>query len=167
MSSLNTMSWVGVAVVSLFAVGCGQPEAVEAGADLATSTQALDRCNDEGAFDVSGVFQAMGRFPAAMACADFNGDRQVDLAVTDPDSGTVSVFLNQGDGTLASQVSFPVEGGSAVVARDIDADGWVDLAVTNGSDGTVSVLRGHGPGGFAAQVSFASLPSAEALAVAE
>jgi hypothetical protein len=60
----------------------------------------------------------------------------------------VSVLLGQGDGTLAAQVTFPVEGGSAVAARDADADGWVDLEVTNTADGTVSLLRGHGPGGF-------------------
>jgi hypothetical protein len=92
--------------------------------------------------------------PATMAWADFNGDGRVDLAVAEPGSGTVSVFLSQEDGTLAPQVSFPAEG-SAVEARDFDADGFVDLAVTSDADGTVSMLWGHGPGGFSAEATFA------------
>jgi hypothetical protein len=86
----------------------------------------------------------------SQAVADFNGDGQADLAVVSPERGVVSVFLGQEDGTLASEVTFPVESGSALAAQDADADGWVDLAVTNEADETVQVLHGHGPGGFSA-----------------
>jgi hypothetical protein len=136
MSSVKTMSWVGFAVVSLFSVGCGGLEASEAGSTLGTSTQALEQCNDEAAFELSGISRMMGRFPSAMACADFNGDGLVDLAVGAPDSGEVDVFLNMGDGKVSQQFTF-------------NEDGWVDLAVTNDADGTVSFLMGQGPGGFA------------------
>lgn len=96
------------------------------------------------------VLFSIGCGESAPAVADFNGDGREDLAVVSPDRGGVSVFLGQEDGTLASEVVFPVEGASAVAAQDADADGWVDLVVTNEVDGTVQVLHGHGPGGFSA-----------------
>jgi hypothetical protein len=111
MFSVSKLSWVAVAVVVLFSVGCGE---------------------------------------SAPAVADFNGDGREDLAVMSPDQGAVSVFLGQEDGTLASEIIFPVGGGTAVAAQDADADGWVDLAVMDEAGGTVQMLRGHGPGGFSA-----------------
>jgi hypothetical protein len=138
MFSVSKLSWVGVAVVVLFGIGCGEPyQAVEIPGGMRLSAQDLEGCGD---------------FPAAMACADFNGDGQIDLAVANPEQGGVSVFLGQEDGTLASEVIFPVEGGSALEAQDADADGWVDLAVTNEAGGAVQVLYGHGPGGFSPAV---------------
>lgn len=153
MSPVSKMSWVGAAVVVLFSIGCGEPsQAVETQGGLGLSTQALAGCTDNAAFDVHSISRATGEFPAAVACADFNGDGLADLAVASPGRGVVSVFLGQGDGVLAPEVTFPMEGGSAVAARDADADGWVDLAVTNEADGTVQLLRGHGPGGFSPAV---------------
>jgi hypothetical protein len=96
------------------------------------------------------VLFGVGCGESAPAVADFNGDGRDDLALMSPDQGAVSVFLGQEDGTLASEVIFPVQGGSAVVAQDADADGWMDLAVMNDAGGTIQVLRGHGPGGFTA-----------------
>jgi VCBS repeat protein len=96
------------------------------------------------------VLFSVGCGESAPAVADFNGDGREDLAVMSPDQAAVSVFLGQEDGTLSSEIIFPVEGGSAVAAQDADADGWVDLAVMNDAGGTVQVLRGHGPGGFTA-----------------
>jgi hypothetical protein len=152
MSAVSKMSWVGAAVVVLFSIGCGgASEANGSGEGLSQSAQALLGCMDNAAFDVSAIASATGEFPAAMACADFNGDGQMDLAVASPGSREVSVFLGQ-DGVLASRVTFPVEGGSALVAQDFNADGWVDLSVTNAADGTVRLLQGHGPGGFAPAV---------------
>ena len=152
MSAVSKMSWVGAVVVVLFSIGCGgSSEPVGTGETLSQGTQALSGCMDNAAFDVSAIVSATGEFPAAMACADFNGDGEMDLAVASPGSREVSVLLGQ-DGALASRVSFPMEGGSAVVARDVDADGWVDLSVTDAADGTVRVLKGYGPGGFAPAV---------------
>jgi FG-GAP-like repeat len=139
MFSASKMSWVGTAVAVLFSIGCGE------------SPEAMDGCTGNDAFDVHSISRAMGEFPAAMACADFNGDGLADLAVASPGRGAVSVFLGQDDGALAPEAAFPVKGGSAVAAEDADADGWVDLVVTE-ADGTVQVLRGHGPGGFSPAV---------------
>jgi hypothetical protein len=98
------------------------------------------------------VLFSIGCGDPSQAVADFNGDGRDDLAVVSPDRGEVSVFLGQEDGTLASEVTFPVGGSSVVAAQDADADGWVDLVVIHEADGTVQVLHGHGPGGFSPAV---------------
>ncbi|KFE62343.1 FG-GAP repeat domain-containing protein [Hyalangium minutum] len=141
MSAVSKTSWAGAVVVVLFSIGCGG----------ASESAGASGCMDNAAFDVSAILSATGEFPSAMACADFNGDGEMDLAVASPGSREVSVFLGQ-DGALASRVSFPVGGGSAVVARDFDADGWMDLSVTGAADGSVHLLKGYGPGGFAPAV---------------
>jgi len=69
--------------------------------------------------------------------------------VVNHNSGTVSVFLGNGDGTFQSQVTYATGSGpmSAAVG-DFNGDGIPDLAVTNMWGNTVSVLLGNGDGTF-------------------
>jgi hypothetical protein len=53
-----------------------------------------------------GTFQAQQVFPAGLRISsvvtgDFNGDGQLDFAVTNEDDETVDVYLNQGHGTFS------------------------------------------------------------------
>ncbi len=96
-----------------------------------------------------------GTAPYAVATGDFNGDGFADLAVENYDSGTVSVFLGNGDGTFKPQATYPVGGlPEGIVAADVNGDGKLDLIVTNTDDDTVSVLLGNGDGTFQAQVTY-------------
>ena len=47
-------------------------------------------------------FIATGHAPSSIAAADFNDDGHIDLAVTNQNDNTVSVFLGNGDGTFRS-----------------------------------------------------------------
>src|SRR5713226_1965687 len=47
-----------------------------------------------------------GASPHAEAIGDFNGDGKPDLAVVNFNSASVSVFLGNGDGTFAPQITF-------------------------------------------------------------
>ncbi len=47
---------------------------------------------------------------AAIAVADFNGDHNLDLAVANWASGTVSILLGNGDGTFQTHVDYSVGG---------------------------------------------------------
>ena len=87
---------------------------------------------------------------------DFNRDGKLDLAVADVASNTVSVLLNNGNGSFAPAVSYTV--GSApqsIAVADFNGDGKLDLAVSNGGSNTVSILPGNGDGTFGPAVNFA------------
>ncbi len=80
-----------------------------------------------------------------MAAADLNGDGKPDLAIANTGANTVSVLLNDGDGTFAPKVDYPTNAQPGwVVAADLNGDGALDLAVTcfgtNSAGYTVSVL---------------------------
>jgi DNA/RNA endonuclease YhcR with UshA esterase domain len=88
--------------------------------------------------------------------ADLDGDGDCDLAAT---GSHVSVFLNNGDGTFQTAVSYFVNiYAYSVFAADLDGDGYRDLAVANsfyaGGSGNVAVLINDGDGTFLAAVSY-------------
>jgi len=45
--------------------------------------------------------------PFSVAVGDFNRDGQTDLAVANSSSNTLSVFINNGNGTFAAKVDYP------------------------------------------------------------
>jgi hypothetical protein len=113
------------------------------------------------------TYSGGGDHPQSVAAGDFDGDGRPDLAVANIESGTVSVFLNTGDGTFLSQVMYPVgDAPYAVVVADFDGDGHPDLGVANG-EGTVSVLLNLGDGTFAPQQTWTTGVIPQSLAVGD
>ena len=87
-----------------------------------------------------------GTGPSSVATGDFNGDGNLDLAITNYGDNTVSVLLGNGGGTFQNQVVYSVASSpQSVVICDFNGDGKLDLAV--GGSG-VSVLLGNGNGTF-------------------
>src|SRR5450631_415092 len=93
----------------------------------------------------------------SIVAGDLNADGKADVAVVN-DQG-VSVFFNNGSGTLLAPVSFATGTGPAWIALgDLNGDGKADLAVanrgsSNGSElvgGDVAVLLNMGGGTFVA-----------------
>jgi Bacterial Ig-like domain (group 3)/FG-GAP-like repeat len=81
------------------------------------------------------------------------------------ETGGVSVFLGNGDGTFQAAQSYPSGGyeAYAVVVGDVNGDGKVDLIVANGcqsssqcTNGDVGVLLGNGDGTFQSATSYSS-----------
>jgi len=128
-----------------------------------------------------GTFQAPAKFPAGMyayylATADFNGDGSTDLAVTNNSIGsasTVSVLLNQGNGSFSSPVSYTVGNfPGTILAADFNGDGKVDLVALDNVTGIayvnkVWVLLGKGDGTFQPAVSTATGTGSGYLACAD
>jgi hypothetical protein len=112
-----------------------------------------------------------GGGPSSIVSGDFNGDGHTDLAVVnnrdivvvtavgrfgtilstavDPEPGSVSVLLGNGDGTFQAPRNFAVGlGAGSVAIGDFNNDGRLDTAVNNTASNSVSVLTNTGGGNF-------------------
>ena len=95
----------------------------------------------------------VGARPVAVAVADLNGDKSLDVAVANSGDGTVSVLVNVGGGRLRPAGGSPFAAGrepSDVRAADFDRDGDADLAFANHETSRVTVLLNDGGARFAA-----------------
>jgi len=121
--------------------------------DLATS--------NKGSSDVSviihqgnGTFGAAAGYPSgttlsSLLAADLNGDGKPDLAATSNTgsvsvllSGTLTILLNQGNGTFVTTLSYDVpRQPNSIAPADFNGDGTPDFAVVDfAGTGSVSVL---------------------------
>jgi hypothetical protein len=78
---------------------------------------------------------------ADLATGDFDRDGRIDVAVTDPDRGTVNVLFGLGSGGFEPPRPFAVGASPGrIAAGDLDEDGDLDLAVANRAGDEVVVL---------------------------
>lgn len=113
----------------------------------------------------------VGSGPAQVVVADFNGDHLPDLATVNFGSNTVSILINNGDGTFRPHLEFatgpaPID----LAAVDWNKDGKMDLVVLNsGADAAhaVSVLLGNGDGTFQPHHDIPGAPNANSIAVGD
>jgi len=118
--------------------------------------------------DVGGTFgthtlYSCGSHPTAIGVLSLNGppngdfdDAGADLAVANFAAATVSVLLNNSDGTFGAHTVYGV--GSSphgLCGTDLDGDRDIDLVTANYAGDDISVLLGNGNGTFQPHVSFA------------
>ncbi len=109
---------------------------------------------------------ASGSF-SYVASADLNKDNKLDFVTANENSNTISVFLNQGNGTF-TRTDYNVGSQPIGVAiADLDGDGKLDLAVANYISQTVSVLQGNGDGTFQPKVDFATGGNGNSVTIAD
>ncbi|MGC2509457.1 MAG: FG-GAP-like repeat-containing protein, partial [Acidobacteriaceae bacterium] len=111
--------------------------------------------NGGGGF-TTGATYAVGSQPFWLVSGDVNGDGYPDLVATNTNvngaTGTVSVLLNNKNGTFAGAATYTVGKQPYQVAiGDVNGDGHPDLAVANYGANTVTILFGSASGTFTVQ----------------
>ena len=76
------------------------------------------------------------------AWADVDGDGRADLLVAEPESGQLSVYLQQADGSLASPKKFPsLASVSQIAVNDWNGDGQPEIFLLSRDENSVAVTR--------------------------
>jgi hypothetical protein len=76
-----------------------------------------------------------------MAIADFDQDGHLDIAAANYEDITLSLFLNNGDGTFAPPTTVSVgQFPAGVTAADLNDDGYPDLALASFGSNSLGVL---------------------------
>jgi len=110
-----------------------------------TNTISIYINNPVGTFTLgSNVASGTGP-PRGIVAGDFDGDGDMDLAVTSYISNNVRIFLNNGNATFV-QGSLITVGATAwhITSGDYDGDGDLDLAVANEGSTFISLLLNSG-----------------------
>jgi len=91
-----------------------------------------------------------GAGPSGIAVGDLNGDgKGNDFAVANRGAGTVSLFINKGDGSYGSALDLP--SGTepvAVYIADFNRDYINDIVVANAASADISLMPGDGAGQY-------------------
>ena len=127
----------------------------EAGSDSNSVSVLLG--NGDGIFQTQQAY-AVGSNPSWVAVGDFNGDGHPDIVAANEGSNdnSVSVLLNNGDGTFASQsIVTLADNPSSVAVADINHDGNLDIVALSYAGSYISVLLGNGDGTFQSQQTYA------------
>jgi hypothetical protein len=110
----------------------------------------------------------IGIGPTSIAVGDFNGDGKPDVAESNSESNTMSVFLGLAGGLLAPKVDYATDSGpSGIAVGDLNGDGKPDIVVANYRGNAVSVFINKGAGVFAPKQDYTYPGAPNAVAIGD
>lgn len=124
----------------------------------------------------AGPSYALGYTPSAIASADLNGDKFLDIVVANRcgksaacnTSGTASVFFGTATERFTAGPDLDLgKSPSSIALADLGSRGTSDLVIAHDSDNTVTTLRGNGDGTFQSATSYKAGASPNSLAIAD
>lgn len=99
-------------------------------------------------------YSAKGKSAKSIATGDFNNDGNLDLAVANEESNTVSILLGNGMGGFnEAQVFASGDQPRRFAVGDFNGDGNLDVVTANYMTSNISVLLGDGQGNLASPIS--------------
>jgi CSLREA domain-containing protein len=115
--------------------------------ELTTANSDIEAAAAAATLTFSAATYATDDGPKSVEVAEMNGDGWQDIIVSNRYANTVSVLLNNGDGTFASHVDYATGAGPlSLTHEDFNGDGFTDVATANSLSNDVSVLLGNGAG---------------------
>jgi type II secretory pathway component GspD/PulD (secretin) len=93
----------------------------------------------------------VGQIPVAIASGDLDGNASSDLAIVNQTDNSVTILLNNGDGTFVPGPNSPLVTATTptgIAIADFNQDGQVDIAVTGAGPNTFRVFFGVAAGLF-------------------
>jgi VCBS repeat protein len=155
-----------VVVIGLLLTACGRIGFSAHSGDATDASQ--DTFCAGGRGFVPGQLARAGSGTRALAVADLDEDGRSDVIATEGASGTVSVLINQGDGTLHAPVDTALGTSPFSVATgDVDGDGHVDVVVGLFGDHVVKVLHGGGDGTLTVTATLPATGEVQGVAVGD
>jgi len=101
----------------------------------------------QGQFQVLPLKRNPDKSRRGLLWADVNRDQLSDLLVAEPNSGQLSVYLQQAKGGLAAATSFPtLTGVSEIAVADWDGDGQPDIFLLSAAERQVGVTHREADG---------------------
>ena len=129
--------------------------------DLAVTSDSPDKVTifmntGDGTFGAGvDVLLANGSSPTGITSADFDGDLDVDIAVTRQNLDDIQLLVNDGSGSFSLGVVYPVGKRPVdITAHRIDGDPTIDLAVLNRDGDSITVLLNRGDGTFSSTIEY-------------
>ena len=123
----------------------------------------------------SGTFKPFVTYPLptspdAVVAGDFNNDKKNDITIANfgGSPATISVLLNEGNGTFSSYKTYATGGyGYGIATGDFNKDGNLDIVTTAVSGKLISVLLGDGSGAFPTFATYAVGNNPEGVSVGD
>jgi hypothetical protein len=104
----------------------------------------------DGTFtEVGGSPITVGKLPIAIGSSDLDGSGTADLAIVNRTDNTVTILLNNGDGTFVAGPNSPLSTATnptGIAIADFNQDGHADIAVTSADTNTFQVFLGVSAG---------------------
>jgi hypothetical protein len=137
--------------------------------DLVVTQNIEEGCGPVGQIEFTPSVQTeVAQGPHTVKAGDLDTDGDLDLVVMNQYANSVSVLLNNGDGSFVAGQNHAVgENPLAMEVADLDGDRDLDLVVANETSDDVSILLNDGNGSFSPLGNIAAGDSPQSLATAD
>ncbi|CAF0955106.1 unnamed protein product [Adineta ricciae] len=116
--------------------------------------------HSDGSFEIfTSYYMGYDSVPYAMAVADLNNDRFLDIAIVNYGTSTITILTGNGDATFNNSLSYSTGKKSnpcSITIGDFNQDQQLDLAIVNSGTSTMGIVFGYNNGTFSDQVTYST-----------